>query len=311
MPAAVAIPLITAAVGAGTTIAGAKMASGAAKSAAETQAQAGEQAATATADAQKYSADRMLEAAQQANSLQELMYILNRQDIAPYREVGGGALMTLQDLMQPQGYLSEVAPTFNFDVSKVAEDPGYEFAMKEGQKALERSAAAKGTLLSSSTAKALERYGNDYATTKVNDVFNRQLTQYGTNVNTENMNRTNLYNRLAGLAGIGQTAAGTSAGLGNQFASNVGNTTTGTAANIANMNMAGTNAQQNYLTSAAAARASGYVGGANAWSSALGGLSNLPYGYMSLSQLLKKPAPLGGGPGNEGYFGYPTWGDMP
>ena len=64
------------------------------------------------------------------------------------------------------------------------QSPGYQFRLNEGMKALQRSAAARGTLLTGGTLKGLERYAQDYAS-----------NEYGTRVN-----------QLAGLAGIGQTA---------------------------------------------------------------------------------------------------------
>ena len=270
--------------GIGTDLIGSKIASGAATKAAETQAGAAETAAGATTEAAKYQADKILQAASQANSLQELQYLLGREDTAPYREVGGGALLTLKDLLQPEGYLAQAAPQFQFDVNKVSQDPGYDFALKEGQKALERSAAARGNLLSGATGKALERYGQDYATTKVNDVYNRNLSTYNTNYNTEQANRSNLFNRLSSLAGTGQQASTATAGLGANMAGNIGSNTMNAATNAANLGMSGTNASQDYLTSAAAARASGYVGGANAWGGSLGNIGQ----YLTLAQLLKQ-----------------------
>jgi hypothetical protein len=63
----------------------------------------------------------------------------------------------------------------------MAQDPGFQFRMDEGRKALERSAAARGTLLTGGTAKALARYGQDYAAGEFGSIFNRnlQLAQLG------------------------------------------------------------------------------------------------------------------------------------
>jgi hypothetical protein len=271
-------------IGAATGLIGAGISSNAAGNAATTQANAANAAAQATLEGTKYQTDAMLKAAQEANSLQELMFLLGYDAQQPYQQVGTGALMTLKDLMQPGGYLSESAPQFEFDVSKVAQDPGYQFALEEGQKALERSAAARGTLLSGATAKALQRYGNDYATTKTNDVYNRDLTTYNTNIGTENMNRTNLFNRLSGLAGTGQQASGQMGAAAGQLGASMGNNLTGTAGNVANLNMSGINAAQNYLTGAANARASSQVAGANAWQSALGGIANNALDIWSIYQ---------------------------
>lgn len=86
-------------------------------------------------------------------------------------------------------------------------DPGYQFRLNEGNKAITNLASAGGRLNSGATLKALTRFGQDYAS-----------NEYG-----------NIYNRLAGLAGTGQNATTTSAGLGANFAGNVGGLMTGAA----------------------------------------------------------------------------------
>lgn len=54
-------------------------------------------------------------------------------------------------------------------------DPGYQFRLEQAKKALERSAAARGTLLTGGTAKALGRYMQDYASGEFQNVYNRAL----------------------------------------------------------------------------------------------------------------------------------------
>lgn len=80
-------------------------------------------------------------------------------------------------------------------------DPGYGFRLGEGLKALERSAAARGGLMGGATGKALQRYGQDFAS-----------QEFG-----------NAYNRLAQLANVGPQAAGVMSNLGQTYATNVGN----------------------------------------------------------------------------------------
>lgn len=144
----------------------------------------------------------------QANALTAAMYDQNRADLEPWRTAGGGAVKRLSDMLQP-GY--------KFDSST---DPGYDFRMGEGQKLLERSAAARGNLYSGGTGRALTRYGQDYASNEFN----------------------NSTNRLAALAGLGQTAT---------------NSTVAAGVNSANQ-------QAQNTVGAGDARASGYVGAANA-----------------------------------------------
>jgi len=53
-------------------------------------------------------------------------------------------------------------------------DPGYQFRLGEGMKALQNSAAAKGNLNSGATLKALTRYGQDFASNEYNTAYNRE-----------------------------------------------------------------------------------------------------------------------------------------
>lgn len=63
-------------------------------------------------------------------------------------------------------------------------DPGYRFRFEEGQRALDRGAAARGGLLSGGYARKAIRYGQGFASNEY----------------------TNVYNRIANIAGLGQTA---------------------------------------------------------------------------------------------------------
>lgn len=144
------------------------------------------------------------------------------------------------------------------------QDPGYDFRLAEGQKALERSAAARGGLKSGGTLKALTDYAQGMASQEYQNSYNRYDTDYRRAFDTFNANKTNLFNRLASMAGVGQQTATTLGSAGQRYASDVGNTSTTAAARAGDLN-----------TDAAAARASGYVGSANAWNDYLSGLGGL------------------------------------
>ena len=60
-------------------------------------------------------------------------------------------------------------------------DPGYQFRLSEGQKAINNAASARGMYGGGSTLKALTRYGQDYASNEYQNAFNRQntLANYG------------------------------------------------------------------------------------------------------------------------------------
>lgn len=116
----------------------------------------------------------------------------------------------------------------DFSMADFQADPGYDFRMKEGQKALERSAAAGGRFLGGGTLKALTRYGQDMGSQEYGNAFNRFQT-----------NRNTRFNQLAAVAGIGQTANGQLAQLGQTNALTQGNNLMGAATVGGNAAMAG------------------------------------------------------------------------
>lgn len=134
--------------------------------------------------------------------------------------------------------------TKRFGMSDFEADPGYQFRMDEGQKAIERSAAARGGLLSGSALKGIERFGQGLASQEYGNAFDRW-----------NLQNTNQFNRLASLAGVGQQA--------NQAIGQAGQNFANAASNIAMNNAAN---QGNALLAQGNARASGY----GAWGNALG-----------------------------------------
>ena len=133
----------------------------------------------------------------------------------------------------------------DYDPSTFAADPGYGFRMAEGQKALERSAAARGGLLSGSAMKGTLNYAQGLASQEYQNAFNRYTAQRDTR-----------YNMLRGLTDVGAGAAGSMVG----------------AAGTAGANTAA--AQQ----ARGEATASGYVGAANAINS---GVSNISSYYQN------------------------------
>jgi hypothetical protein len=168
------------------------------------------------ASASKSAANTQAASADRATELQERMFNKQLELQEPFRQSGINALNKIEsgDIMGSM-------------------DPSYSFRFQEGLKALDRSAAARGGLISGGAFKAAQRYGQDYAS-----------TEFG-----------NAYNRLASRAGFGQTASTNMGGAAGSFGANAGN----------------------LMTGAGAARASGYVGGANALT---GGLNQ----YLNYTQ---------------------------
>lgn len=144
-----------------------------------------------------------------------------QQNESPYLKVGAGAIGDLSAALQPGGELSGgygqqfQAPT----EQQVEQTPGYQFQLQQGQQAIERSAAAKGSLLNGGTAKALDNYSQGLASTTYQNAYDRALQSFGTNYNIWNTDRNNQFNRLAGLSGFGASSA---ASL-NQNAGNMAN----------------------------------------------------------------------------------------
>lgn len=84
----------------------------------------------------------------------------------------------------------------DFGMQDFEQDPGYAFRLAEGQKAIERSAAARGGLQSGAALKAAARYGQEMGSQEYTNAFNRYQT-----------NRSNQLNPLFGLMNTGIGAA--------------------------------------------------------------------------------------------------------
>lgn len=213
------------------------------------------------ANASQNAANTQANAAAQANQLLAQQYQQQRADLAPFTTAGLGAqnqLLTFLGL--PGGTQGANFGKYSGDFTGADllanQDPGYGFRLAEGQKALERSAAARGGLLSGGTGKALTSFGQQMGSQEYQNAYNRYQT-----------NRSNQLAPLFTLTGSGQaSAAGQAAAAGNYGAGAAGN-----------------------LTSAGAAQAAGDVGAANAVTSGLS--SYLGYtGQQNLINALRKSA---------------------
>jgi len=196
------------------------------------------------ADAAKTAAATQANSATQANELLYKMYQEQKGLQEPFRGAGISAQNRLLDLLglsQNKGAEGFGRYSKDFGMSDFTADPGYAFRLSEGQKALERNAAARGGLISGGALKAATRYGQDMGSQEYQSAFNRYQT-----------NRANQLAPLGSLLSTGQAAASNqSAAAGNY----------------------GTQAGGN-LTSAGAATAAGQVGTANALTNALGSYLN-------------------------------------
>lgn len=217
--------------------------------------------------ASRSAASTQAAASDRAAELQKEMFERQVQLSEPWRKAGEQALNKLIPLTDYQ----------TFGMSQFQADPGYAFRLSEGQKALERSAAARGGLLSGGTGKALTRYGQEMGSQEYQNAFNRYQAE-----------RQARLGPLQSLAGVGQTTAQQLGAAGQTMASNVGEA----------------------IGAGAQARASGYMGAANAIG---GGLNQ----YLNYSQNQAQNALLrqalaqrgGGGFGTGAAFGNRDYGE--
>jgi hypothetical protein len=199
-------------------------------------------------EAAKKAAGQQADAAREAARIQQEQFNLINEQQKPYREAGYSAL---SDITGMKPYLTQQYTPEDFAQGI---DPGYQFRLQQGQEATNRMANMGGGMLSGNALRGAQDYTQGLASQEFGNAFNRFQTQ-----------RSNIYNTLSSIAGLGQTSLGQTTTAGTQAAGNIG-------ANIAN---------------AGAAQAGGTIGSANALA---GGLTGAGQNYM-LSQIL---APKGG-----------------
>lgn len=253
------------AISAGGSILSGLIGGSAASKAAEQQAAAGRAASNLAGDA-----------GAQAQSFQQQQ--LNRENTNEQPFVGAGqqAVGNLSKLLAPGGSLTQGYGSFNAPTGVTEQnDPGYQFRLQQGQNALQNSAAARGGLLSTGTAKNLNDYAQGAASQEYGNVYNRALGTYQTNQNNFNQNNSNLYSRLFGVSQLGQGAASSLNSAQQAGTNNLTGNLLGTA-----------QIQGNDLMGVGNAQAAGTIGQANALGGALSGGANAIGQGITLSSLL-------------------------
>ena len=202
-------------------------------------------------------ANTQADAANAATQLQRDQYNQTRADQAPFLQGGYSAenrMLDLLGLSNNQGAAGYGSLNKPFTYNDMTADPGYAFRLSEGLKGMNATAAARGGLISGSALKAGQQYGQAMGSQEYQNAFNRYQVQ-----------RSNILNPLQSLTGAGQSSANVLAGTGANYANNAG---------------------QNII-GAGNARASGYVGGANAITGGIGQYVN----YMNQQNLLNRLLP--------------------
>jgi len=223
------------------------------------------------------------DAADRQMAEQRRIFEIQNKQQAPFRGAGYSSLNTIGSMLPGEytkydaegkpigtgtgsGYLTREFS--NLDLNNYL-SPNYNFQREQGEGATRNLFNATGGLVGGNAQKGLIDYNQLFAGNAYQNAFNNFQNQRG-----------NIYNTLAGISGIGQTAT-------NQTGANASNYGT----NVANLDVGGSNA-----------RAAGTVGAANAYS---GGLQNAGNMY-ALSGLLNQRGTVpgySGGYSSGGGFG--------
>lgn len=205
-------------------------------------------------EASKDAARTQADSADRAAQLQYQQFQQTREDQAPWMEAGREALGTLRSMTRPDSeYMRPI------DATAVQDEPGYQFGLNEGLKSTGRQLARLQGRNSGATLKALTRFGNDYATSKYDNAYNRLAGE-----------RAFKFNTYGNLSGVGQQTATTLGGMGANYANNAGN----------------------LMTSAGAARGAGTVGAANAYGNAITNAGNALTQYAMFNRMFPQDSNL-------------------
>jgi hypothetical protein len=218
-------------------VAAAAVAAGGAIYASNKQAGAAKDAANASNAATQASIDE-----------QKREFDINQANQQPWLNTGKSALSVLAGMYGLNGGSSPGQTTTMFDGTQVTpigtnptgasgqpdysaffQSPDYQFALQGGLQAQDRTAAARGSLFSGANNADAIQFGQGLAS-----------QQFG-----------NFYNRLAGLAGVGQASANQLGAYGQNYANSVGNLNMTNAANQTNSIYNRANANSNMVNSLA------------------------------------------------------------
>jgi len=281
--------LLTAGIGVGGSLIGGLLGSSASAKAAAIQQKNAQQVAGMATSAANDAKTGVNEAVGNANltlaqtgQMGNALYGNQSSNLNPYLQAGTQGVSTLAQLMAPGGDLTK---QFSFDPSQIASTPEYQFALQQGDQAVQQSAAARGLLGSGGTLKALTSFGQGLASQQYQQAYQNAL-------NTFQTNRNNTLQGLGLLTNVGQTAtgqynqatqnyAGQNLTLGQLMSGNL----VGGAEYAGDAGLKGAQIAGSALTGGANAAAAGTIGSANAWSNALSGATNAISGGLTLSQL--------------------------
>jgi hypothetical protein len=208
-------------------------------------------------------ANQQYQATQDAARQQREMFdILNKQQ-EPYRQAGYGALSQISTMLPDFTKMPEAYRDFTAADLKTNLAPNYQFMLGQGLGATRQGLNVGGG--GSNVERGGIKFAEDYASNAYQNALQNYMAQKAQGFNQQQTGLGNVYNRLAGIAGIGQTATQQTANLGQSTAGNIGQLSVGGASAIG----------------------AGQIGSANAMAGGLQGVGNA----ISLAGLLRPQTP--------------------
>lgn len=134
-------------------------------------------------------------AAGQASATEQNAFNTAQQNLAPYNQFGQAAANQLST------QLPDLTKPVNLTQAALEATPGYQFNLSQGLKSVQNDATARGWGVSGAAQKGAANFASGLANTTYQQQFQNAVT-----------NQQNTYNRLLGIAGLGENAA---AGVGN------------------------------------------------------------------------------------------------
>jgi len=123
-----------------------------------------------------------------------------------------------QLLKQQKQGLADLSPYLNrqFTPGDLTQDPGYQFQLTQGQKALDRASAARGNYYSGDALRSAGEYATGLADQTYNEAFQRDQTQNNANINA-------ILQKYGILSNIGNTKAANTIGNADAITQSLGN----------------------------------------------------------------------------------------
>jgi hypothetical protein len=174
-----------------------------------------------------YSGQMQANAANNANANQMAMFNQTQANQKPYLQAGQNAVGEMTALTQPG---SGMMHQFNASDLNANMAPNYAFQLAQGQGALTNQMSTMGGI-GGNAMKGMQDYTQNTAAGAYQQAFSNYYS-----------GQSNIFNRLASIAGLGQTSANVGSQVGAQTGNSMANTTTGGAAAAAGGLVGATNA---------------------------------------------------------------------